>query len=371
MTDLVTVNEQAIERLGRAGVQRRDTALRRPLGEVVAETLQAACRSEHTRRAYETALGLFLQYLGPAIDAPEEWLPLASCEETTHESERGRTVHTTTWGYNGRAVVLAAVTPRVLDNWEAQRREQGDAASTIEQRRAAVRTLLRVAYRGDVLSDGQAQRLGIEPYRPRGRTESQTVGRRLSQSEVRALRAAVDPTTNRGKRDLAILDLMLFLGLRAAEVAGLSLSDFTRDQGRWWVRVTGKGDKVRRLKLTDTAYKSLQAWIHAAGLHLGNDRSVWASVNKGDNVRTPGLNTSTVSRVVAIYGHAAGLAPKHGDNRLACHDLRRTAARNAFDNGANLILVQEMLGHASPDTTADYIGAYTDDANTGTDYVRY
>lgn len=105
---------------------------------------------------------------------------------------------------------------------------------------------------------------------------------------------------------------------------------------------------------------------------LGEEAPAFVSVNKGNNIRGQrSINTAVVSRLVAEYGHKAALSPLHGENRLSPHDLRRTAARNAFDNGANLILVQNMLGHADPNTTAGYIGAYESDDDTAIDYVRY
>lgn len=66
-----------------------------------------------------------------------------------------------------------------------------------------------------------------------------------------------------------------------------------------------------------------------------------------------------------------GIAPATGDNRLSAHDLRRTAARNAHDNGAPLLLIQRFLGHQDPKTTAHYIGLGEDDNDTATDYIRY
>ena len=56
---------------------------------------------------------------------------------------------------------------------------------------------------------------------------------------------------------------------------------------------------------------------------------------------------------------------------LAPHDLRRTCARNAYDNGATIYQVQTMLGHADPKTTIRYIGALEDDSNTAIDKVAY
>jgi len=83
------------------------------------------------------------------------------------------------------------------------------------------------------------------------------------------------------------------------------------------------------------------------------------------------LDTDDVGRPVAQYGARAGLAPATGSGRLGAHDLRRTCARNAYDNGATLLQVQQMLGHADPKTTARYIGLDQDDTDTATDYVRY
>ncbi len=71
------------------------------------------------------------------------------------------------------------------------------------------------------------------------------------------------------------------------------------------------------------------------------------------------------------YGARAQLAPRYGAQQLSPHDLRRTCARNAYDNGANLLLVQAALGHTDPKTTAHYIGTFDQDDHTAIDYVRY
>jgi len=345
-------------------LERRGDALRRPLGEVAAATMQAAARSEHTERAYTHAIGLFLQYLQDVLadELPDDWPPLAQSRKEGRSTE---------WAFGGYAAVLAAVLPRHLDGFRAWRESEGDSPNTASVRVYAVRTFLSVAYRDGILSNAQALAMGIKPYKQRQKRDRKPVGRRLSKSEARALRDAVDADSDKGRRDLAILDLMLYLGLRCSEVAELNLADFRRDKGRWWLNVTGKGDKTRRVKVHDAAYLSLSEWLAAYGRELGQDVPAFVNVNRGDNVDDNGINTSTISRLVAEYGDLAGLAPRHGDNRLAPHDLRRTAARNAFDNGANLVLVQQMLGHASPDTTARYIGAYDRDDDTAVDYVRY
>ena len=136
--------------------------------------------------------------------------------------------------------------------------------------------------------------------------------------------------------------------------------------------LTGKGDKTRRLKAHDALYKSLKAWLAITGQELGDGAgALFSNLMKSGKPTPRALNAGVIGRIVAEYGAAAGLAPRDGKNRLSPHDLRRTCARNAYDNGANLMQVQAMLGHSDPKTTSTYIGAYERDDDTAVDYVRY
>lgn len=348
-----------------------EAALRRPVGDLVQATLDAAGRSRHTARAYLTAAGQFLTYLdqtaGGLVPAhlAADWRPFAE------PATEGRQ---TSWTFRPPAAVLRLVSPATLDGFRAWLEAGGATANTASVRIYAVKTFLAVAYREGALTDEQAQRLGLKPYKQRQRRDSKPVGRRLTRDEVRALRGAVNTGSLKGKRDLAILDCMLYLGTRCEETAGLVVEGFYQDQGRWWLDLTGKGEKTRRLKLPDQLYKSLTAWLKAAGLPelgKGGTGPVFWGVNRGDKLTGCPVNCATVARLVSEYGQAAGLAPATGKGRLGPHDLRRTAARNAYDNGASLLLVQGMLGHADPKTTAHYIGAFDGDGDTATDFVRY
>ena len=347
-------------------------AATRPLGLVVAATMQAAARSAHTRRAYATGIGYFLTFLDATVgdQVPGDWRPFAQAGKES-EVIHGRTVYRTVWAYNGPAAILRLVEPGTLDAFRAWRESEGDSPNTASKHVAAVRTFLAVAYRDHVIGTETAQRLGLRPYVQRQKRDPQPVGRRLTRDEVKALRAAVDRSTNKGKRDAAILDLALYGALRAQELATLRLTDFVQDQGRWWVQVVGKGEKTRRFKLADPAFVSLDAWLQAAGLRLGGEGRVFYSVNKGDVVGAVPVNTSTIGRLVSAYGAKAGLAPATGPSRLSPHDLRRTAARSAYDGGAPLLLVQRWLGHADPSTTAHYIGLDDEDGASACDFLRY
>ena len=178
---------------------------------------------------------------------------------------------------------------------------------------------------------------------------------------------------------LNIIDLMLYAGLRRAEVASLTTGNFKQDGGRWWIVLQGKGNKTRRLKVSDTLYKSITAWVEYLngqdnGITLNleiDDLPIFYNLNKGGNLTGNLLNSNVIAYIVSEYAAAAGLAPDHGENQLSPHDLRRSCARNAFDNGASLLKVQRMLGHADPKTTALYIGSDENDDDTAVDYVRY
>lgn len=349
-------------------IQTPDAALRHPLSDLVAITLQTAGRSTATQRSYQTAIGLFLRYLDQErggqlpLDLQASWRPFA---EATIEGKR------TLWIFRPPSVILRLVDATLLDGFRAWREIEGDHSSTAIIRTYAVRTLLAVAHRDGVLTSDQARTMNVKVYQSRQPHTKQPVGRRLTAKEVQQLRRSVDTSTAKGKRDLAILDVMLFLGLRREEVADLDLSAFRQDGGRWWMVFRGKHDKVRRLKVHDVLYQSLQAWLQIAHLTLSTQGSVFRSFDRGDHVTSNSIDASVIGRLVSAYGNRSALAPADGSNQLSAHDLRRTCARNAFDNGASLLLVQAMLGHDDPKTTAHYIGAFESDNDTAVDYVRY
>ncbi len=360
----------AIDAIAQLSMVSPQAAIRRPIGEVIQTTLEASAKgNENTARVYQMAVGLFLIYLdfkrGDLLppDIAAKWRPFS---ESRREGRR------TIWVFRPPAVVLRLVDAALLDGFVAWRNQEGDNTNTVATRLYAVRTFLSIAYRDNILTYEQAVAMRIQPYRARQKRDIRPVGRRLSPPEARALRDSVNRLTLKGKRDLAILDCMLFLGLRRGEVVNLRASNFQQDGNRWWIILTGKGGQTRRLKIHETLQESITTWMQAAGLSWYDDKTpLFYSVNKGDRLGRMPINASVVGRLVAEYGHKAGLAPRHGENQLSAHDLRRTCARIAFENSKNLLLVQSLLGHSDPKTTARYIGAFEDDNKTAVDYVQY
>lgn len=352
--ELVPVERGLVAR--RRGVP---AALRRPLGEEVEAAVQAAAHSEHSARAYRHAIGLFLEYLGAALGGQ-------ALAQRVIEGKRHA------WAFAGDCATLRRVEPSHLAGFRSWREAQGDSPNTASQREAAAISFLSVCYRDGILSDAQALAMGLRPYKGRLKRDRRPVGRRLSREEVQALRAAASGETNKAARDLAILDTMLYAGLRVEEVARLRLDNLVQDGGRWWFVFRGKGEKTRRVKVHDQLYGSLSEWLKRRGLEVGRGEGpLFLNVHKGDAIGARPLNTASLNRLVAEYGAKAGLAPERGANRLSPHDLRRTFARNAYDGGAPLPLIQAALGHADVSTTMQYIGAGEDPGGGAIDYVRY
>lgn len=138
-------------------------------------------------------------------------------------------------------------------------------------------------------------------------------------------------------RDLALLELLYGCGLRAAEVCELRLSDVRRDQGMLIVR--GKGEKTRMVPYAPATLAAIDAWLAIR------------PESRADNLllttrRNP-LSTSDVRRIVRGAGQRAGV-------EIHPHSLRHACATHLMEEGADIRMIQEFLGHANITTTQIY-----------------
>ena len=354
-----------------ASAASKEAALLKPLAELVKTTLDSACRSKHSRRSYEQAIGNFLAFLGKTrgallpSDLQSSWLPFAKYIAVSRDQK--------IWKYNGPSVILRLADASIISGFKAFLETEGkDSANTVAARISAVRTLLSIAYRDGVVTSDQAAVMGVSIYRLKIKRDEKPVGRRLSEDEVRSLQAATDASSIKGKRDAAVIDCLLYLALRAEELCELRLSSFYLDKGFWWIQIKGKGKKTRRVKVNAQLMETLLPWIEISSPGLGNSAEyLFRSITKGGTINDTSLDTSAIARIVAQYGFRAGIAPESGPNMLSPHDLRRTAARDAYDRGASLLKVQHFLGHSDVKTTIRYIGAYDEDERPASDYLSW
>jgi len=269
-------------------------------------------------------------------------------------TERGRSVNTiaayrrdltayTAW-LDRHGTSLGRVAAAELDRYVGERRAGGAAPASVARQLAAIRMLHRfLVEEGRRADDPTADLDGIKV--PAG------IPKPLTEDEVAALLAAPLGDEPLARRDRALLELLYATGARISEMAGLDLDDIDRDGGL--VRLYGKGSKERIVPFGRLAAGALDAWLDAGGRpRLAPER--WARRDDSAavflNSRGGRLGRQVGWTIVKRHGRAAGIAAA----RLSPHVLRHSCATHLLDHGADLRIVQELLGHASISTTQVY-----------------
>jgi integrase/recombinase XerD len=268
-------------------------------------------------------------------------------------SERGRAANTVAayrrdllaycaW-LRARGLALGDVDSAAIQSYVAALRAEGKAPASVARALVAVRSLHTfLAEEGAAPADPGR---GVDaPRVPRGLPKA------LSEADVTMLLDAVVGLEPTARRDRAILEVLYGAGLRISELVGLSLGDLDVDGGS--LRAFGKGSKERIVPLVGMARAAVQDWLAPSGRGaLEPER--WA--RRGDaeavflNARGGRLSRQGAWGVVRRYGDRVGLG-----ERLTPHVLRHSCATHLLDHGADIRVVQELLGHASISTTQLY-----------------
>lgn len=161
----------------------------------------------------------------------------------------------------------------------------------------------------------------------------------LTVAEVDALLKAPDTTTSLGARDCAVLQMIYASGLRVSEVCGLNVSDVDDKV----VRVRGKGGKERIVPVAKSAVDAIDSYL-VNHRQNGDAQIALFMGQKGKRI-----NRLAVWKRLKLYGKAAGIKKE-----ISPHTLRHSFATHLLENGADLRVIQEMLGHASISTTDRY-----------------
>ncbi|RLK50442.1 tyrosine recombinase XerD subunit [Alkalispirillum mobile] len=206
---------------------------------------------------------------------------------------------------------------------------------------ARLLTSLRRFYRYQV----REGRLAEDPTRD---VESPRLGRplpgSLSEAEVSRLLAAPDPDTALGQRDRCMLEVLYATGLRVSELVGLSLSEVSLQQGL--VRVLGKGGRERLVPLGEEALAWLQAWLREGRPALLGRRVCDAVFVTS---RGEGLTRQAFWYRIKKHAQAVGIT-----RSISPHTLRHAFATHLLNHGADLRVVQLLLGHGDLSTTQIY-----------------
>jgi integrase/recombinase XerD len=240
-------------------------------------------------------------------------------------------------------LTLDAVTEADIERYVQSQQREGKAATSVARSLVAVRSLHRfLAEEGRMARNPAA---AVEsPKVPQG------LPKPLSEAEVESLLASVVGHGPLERRDRAILEVLYGTGIRISELVGLSMGDV--DLADRVMRVFGKGSHERVVPIGRFAADALTDWLATSGRGaLVPDR--WA--RRGDaeavflNARGGRLSRQGAWGIVRAYADRVGL----GD-RLSPHVLRHSCATHMLDHGADIRVVQELLGHASVATTQVY-----------------
>ncbi len=257
--------------------------------------------STHTLRNYRTDLSHFIRYLD------ERELSLAEVSRLTYRS------------------YLAGL------------KQDGVAQGSLRRRASTIKSFFRHLFQQHILPTDPL-RLASTPKTPR------TLPRFLSVREVERLLEAPDLHTPGGLRDRAILEVLYGSGLRISELVGLTLRSV--DWENAILRVRGKGDRERVALVGDHAYLAIEDYVRSGRPQLVSDGSpdaLWLNRFGG------ALSARAVQLAVQRYAIAAGL-PK----LVHPHLLRHSFATHMLERGADIRVVQELLGHSNVATTQIY-----------------
>lgn len=225
-----------------------------------------------------------------------------------------------------------------LASYIADCAQHGARPRTTARLLSTLRRFYRYLVREGVLSDD-----------PTAELQSPKLGRplpkSLSEEQVEALLAAPDITTALGLRDRTMLETLYAAGLRVSELVGLTISQLNRDAG--FIRVMGKGSKERLIPLGEEAGDWLSRYLSEARPALVRERQTDALF---PTLRGARMTRQAFWYAVKRYARRAGI----DEDQLSPHTLRHAFATHLLNHGADLRVVQMLLGHADLSTTQIY-----------------
>ncbi len=266
-------------------------------------------RNRHTRLAYSHAVGLFL-----------------------------------TWCEAQGVYSLADVQPLHVATWiEAQTQEA--AAPTVKQRLAAIRHLFDWLVVGQIVPANPAASVrGPKQIVRRGKTPV------LEPVEARALLDSIDTATPVGRRDRALIGLMVYSFARIGAALGMKVEDIYSARRRLWVRLHEKGGKRHEMPCHHNLETYLTAYIEGAGIADDPKGPLFRTIGRGTGklTRTP-LPQANAYMMIKRRAAAAGIETKIGN-----HSFRATGITAYLKNGGTLEKAASMANHASTRTTQLY-----------------
>lgn len=332
------------------------------------ETLPGSGHERHTMRAYLSSLADFCQFCGAHV------------------------AHYSAESYDINFAQMEMPTKSIMQNYIAHCKRRGLSSNTVSRYMAAIKHFLRALEEQFVTLNkdnflfvpearrqfGMAAKVKAPPSdRTSNRPALEQFGTRLTLKQVNQLFESFQPEihTITGKRDLALLYLGITSGLRAAELARLTMDSITPGKDCYEIRVRGKRSNFDPVGIDSTAYALIQSYVAAFNAAVfssprpeGEGQGVRAisgtvpifqPILRGDHIPAPGLrgydpasgiSARAILKIVERRAEAAlGI-------KFAAHDMRRSCAKLMRDEGYEWELIQTQLRHKSIATTQIYVG---------------
>jgi integrase/recombinase XerC len=236
---------------------------------------------------------------------------------------------------------IAGLTLPILRSWLAALAATGAARTTLARRTSAVKTFTAWAVRRGLMASDPAARLQM----PKARRTLPAV---LRQDQALDAMAAAKSGAQQGDplalRDRLIVELLYASGIRVSELCGLDIDDV--DTSRRLLRVLGKGNKQRTVPFGVPAQNALTAW-------LSDGRPALATAGSGPALLLGARGGRLDPRQARTVVHQT-MAAVDGAPDIGPHGLRHSAATHLLEGGADLRVVQELLGHSTLATTQLY-----------------
>ena len=236
-------------------------------------------------------------------------------------------------------IALHALIEADLEGFFNEARESKRAPSTVARAVASVRGWF--AY---LVDEGH---LVVDPSaRLKGGRRGRTLPKPLGEGEIVTLLDSIPTSTSTDLRDRALLELLYGTGARVSEVVGMKLSDLDFDEEL--ILLTGKGAKQRLVPIGATLKNALQEYLGPGG------RSAIAGTKKITNVFLNARAGVLTRQGIDLIVHKRALVVGIERSRISAHVFRHSCATHMLAHGADIRVVQELLGHASIATTQLY-----------------
>jgi len=287
--------------------------------------------------------------LAPAlIPACDPVLALVTDSVRSPHSKRAYRAALTDFLHWCRSSGAPAFSKAVVQQYRGTLEQRSLSAASIQVQMSAIRRLAAEMADNGML-DAQA---AVAIAKVRGPHPSGVrVGNWLTLQQAEELLALPDTATTKGKRDRAILSVLLGAGLRRSEVCNLQFEHLQQREGRWVIAdLVGKHDRIRTVPVPGWCKAAIDDWAAAAQLMAG---PVFRPLTKSGRLAGERLTSQSVYQIVKSYGRAL-------DVSLAPHDCRRSFAKLAHKGRAALEQIQISLGHQSIVTTERYLGVRQD-----------